>query len=57
MIAMVAPTASMKTPSASRIVRQAGLGRMRRTSGLTTVGPVTMTRVPNRIEIRQSQPR
>ena len=54
--AMMAPMASMNTPSASRMVCRLRRMRMRRSSGDTTVGPVTMTRAPNNTERRVSHP-
>ena len=55
--AMMAPMASMSTPSASRTVPTLWITFTRRSRGLMTVGPVTITRVPKRIDIRQGQPR
>ncbi|MCH6567110.1 MAG: PAS domain S-box protein [Nitrospinae bacterium] len=54
--AMTTPTASMRTPSASRTLSTRCTTLMRRSKGVITVGPVTMTRVPNRMECVHSHP-
>ena len=46
--ARIAPIGSIRTPSASSTVRMRLFRRKSRTSGVTTVGPVTTTRLPNR---------
>ena len=53
-MATTAPTASSNTPSASKTTLTLRLTLKRLRSGLMTVGPVTMTNVPNKIEVRQS---
>ena len=54
--ARMAPTGSMSTPSASRMVRRLLRRRIRRVSGLITVGPVTETSAPNSNAMRRLQP-
>ena len=55
--ATMAPMASTNTPSASSTVATRAFSLIRRTSGLITVGPVTITRVPKRMAVVQLQPR
>ena len=47
--------ASPKTPSASRMVPTRCCTRIRRSSGVMTVGPVTMTSEPNRAAVVHGQ--
>ena len=54
-MATTAPTASISTPSASSTVATERLTFSRFSSGWITVGPVTMTRVPNRMALRHGQ--
>ncbi len=54
--ATTAPTASPNTPSASSTVPTECSTRRRRSSGVITVGPVTMTSVPNSTDGRHAQP-
>ena len=54
--AVIAPTASIQAPSASSTVATVFLTRSCRTSGVTTVGPVTMSSVPKSSERSQPHP-
>ena len=53
--ATMAPIASRRIPSASRTVLTPWWIRIRFNKGEMTVGPVTMMRVPNKMEILKSQ--
>ena len=54
--ATIAPIGSISTPSASSTVAMRGERRMFLRMGRTTVGPVTITSVPNRSDRLQLQP-
>ena len=55
--AMMTPIGSMSTPSASRIVLGRVRSRISRSRGVTTVGPVTITRLPKSAACDHDQPR